>query len=72
MTIWDSGIQACNDPTQFPLATISNFVASFAPDLIVHVGDFYYRQMACPAANAGSVDTKGAAGWGRKVHRSGR
>jgi hypothetical protein len=34
-----TSIQACNDPSAFPLARISNFVASFVPDLIVHVGD---------------------------------
>jgi hypothetical protein len=54
-----TSIQACNDPTQFPLAAISNFVASFAPDMIVHVGDFYYREAACPAANAGNGTTTG-------------
>jgi len=41
--------QACNDPTQFPLQYIANYAATFKPDLIVHVGDFYYREFACPA-----------------------
>ena len=54
-----TAIQACNDPTQFPLARISNFVASFRPDMIVHVGDYYYRESACPAANAGDGVTTG-------------
>ena len=54
-----TAIQACNDPTQFPLARIANFVASFRPDLIVHVGDYYYRESACPAANAGNGTTTG-------------
>ena len=54
-----TSIQACNDPTQFPLARISNFVASFRPDLIVHVGDYYYRENACPAASAGNGTTTG-------------
>ena len=52
----------CNDPVQFPLATISNFVASFSPDLIVHVGDYYYRENACPTASAGNGTTTGCGG----------
>ena len=57
-----TAIQACNDPSAFPLARISNFVASFVPDLIVHVGDYYYRESACPAANAGNGTTTGCGG----------
>ncbi len=57
-----TAIQACNDPTQFPLARLSNFVASFRPDLIVHVGDYYYRESACPAASAGNGTTTGCGG----------
>ncbi len=57
-----TAVQACNDPAAFPLAAVSNFVASFAPDLIVHVGDFYYRESACPAANAGNGTTTGCGG----------
>lgn len=57
-----TSIQACNDPAQFPLARLSNFVASFRPDLIVHVGDFYYRESACPAASAGDGVTTGCGG----------
>ncbi len=57
-----SAYQACNDPTQFPLARLSNFVASFRPDLIVHVGDYYYRESPCPAAMAGNGTTTGCGG----------
>ena len=57
-----TSIQACNDPSAFPLARISNFVASFVPDLIVHVGDYYYRENACPAASAGNGTTTGCGG----------
>ena len=57
-----TSIQACNDPVQFPLATIASVVASFSPDLIVHVGDYYYRENACPAASAGNGATTGCGG----------
>ena len=55
-------VQACNDSAQFPLARIAEFVASFRPDLIVHVGDYYYREAACPAADAGDGSTTGCGG----------
>lgn len=57
-----AAVQACNDPTQFPFARIANFVASFRPDMIVHVGDYYYRENACPAASAGNGTTTGCGG----------
>lgn len=40
--------QACNDPDQFPLAKISQLMASHKPDLIIHNGDFHYREKPCP------------------------
>ncbi len=57
-----TAIQACNDPSAFPLARLSTFVASFQPDLIVHVGDYYYRESACPASSAGNGTTTGCGG----------
>lgn len=48
-----SGTQACNDPTQFPLQYVSNYAATFKPDLIVHVGDFFYREQPCPTGFSG-------------------
>ena len=45
--------QNCNDPTQFPLQYVSNYAATFKPDLIVHVGDFFYREQPCPAGFTG-------------------
>ncbi len=57
-----TAIQACNDPAAFPLARLSGFVASFQPDLIVHVGDYYYRESPCPAASAGNGTTTGCGG----------
>ncbi len=47
--------QNCNDPTQFPLQYVSNYAATFKPDLIVHVGDFFYREQPCPAGFNGCI-----------------
>ncbi|GIW08200.1 MAG: ser/threonine protein phosphatase [Dehalococcoidia bacterium] len=45
-----SRAQGCNDPDQWPLATIAQSIAAYRPDLIIHVGDFLYREDPCPAA----------------------
>jgi len=49
-------IQDCNDPEVWPFAEIARRAASHKPDLVIHVGDYYYRETACPA------DRKGCAG----------
>ncbi|MEI6790846.1 MAG: metallophosphoesterase [Myxococcaceae bacterium] len=36
--------QDCNDNTQWPLKTILDNIASAKPSLIIHVGDYVYRQ----------------------------
>lgn len=43
-------IQDCNDPVQWPFATVAAAVASKHPQLVIHVGDYLYREMPCPAA----------------------
>ncbi|HVZ74402.1 MAG TPA: metallophosphoesterase [Polyangia bacterium] len=40
--------QACNDPAQWPFGTISSVAAAMKPDLVLHVGDYQYRDNACP------------------------
>lgn len=46
-------LQACNDPQQWPFATIAAAIAAKAPDLIIHVGDYHYRETPCPKGDAG-------------------
>jgi hypothetical protein len=40
--------QACNDPAQWPFARVAAAAAATGPDLVVHVGDYHYRESACP------------------------
>jgi hypothetical protein len=56
----DGAFQGCNDPAAYPFARIAAAAAAWKPDLVVHVGDFLYRETACPA------DQPGCAGspWG--------
>lgn len=45
--------QACNDPSQWPFAGVAASAADWNPDLIVHVGDYLYRESPCPSDNDG-------------------
>ena len=49
----DKAWQACNDPSAWPFARIAASAARWKPDLVVHVGDYHYRENACPDGNAG-------------------
>ena len=42
-------LQACNDPVRWPMPGIVRAIAAAHPQLVVDVGDYYYRETACPA-----------------------
>lgn len=46
---WEKNYQDCNDPQAWPFAEVAASVAAWQPDLIVHVGDYLYRESPCPA-----------------------
>ena len=45
-------IQDCSDPKKWPAADVAKSIAAWKPDLIVHVGDYYYREYNCPSATS--------------------
>jgi hypothetical protein len=45
--------QDCNNPALWPFAQVAQSVADAKPDLVIHVGDYLYRESACPAGDAG-------------------
>jgi hypothetical protein len=50
-------IQHCNDPLGWPFGKVAALAARQHPDVVIHLGDYYYRERACPpgeAACAGS------------------
>jgi len=49
--------QDCNDPRKWPFALLMRRAAAEKPDLVIHVGDYYYRETACPAGYAGCVNS---------------
>jgi Calcineurin-like phosphoesterase len=51
-----SDFQACNDATAWPFAQVAERAAAWRPDLVIHLGDFHYRESACPAGNPGCAD----------------
>ncbi len=59
----DSAYQPCNDPAKFAFARIAASAARARPDLIVHVGDYHYRENPCPDDNAGCAGSPWGYGW---------
>jgi len=47
----DNAVQPCDDPKGYPFATIAKAAAEWKPDLVVHVGDYLYRENPCPKGN---------------------
>lgn len=58
-----SAVQSCNDPAQWPFAKLAASAATLKPDLVVHLGDYLYRENACPADNAGCQGTPFGDNW---------
>jgi hypothetical protein len=59
----DKAFQACNDPRQYPFAKVAAAAAAWKPDLVVHVGDYLYRENPCPQGAAGCAGSVWGYGW---------
>ena len=59
----DNAYQACNDPGEYPFARVAAAAAAWKPDLVVHVGDYLYRENPCQAGNAGCAGSVWGYGW---------
>jgi 3',5'-cyclic AMP phosphodiesterase CpdA len=44
--------QGCNDPATWPFAQLAGQMAQQRPDLIVHLGDYYYREAPCKGSDS--------------------
>lgn len=42
-------VQDCNSGERWPFAANAKQVTADQPDLLIHVGDYFYRERACPA-----------------------
>jgi hypothetical protein len=41
-------LQDCNDTAKWPFARVAAAAAAQHPDLVIHVGDYHYRETPCP------------------------
>lgn len=59
------GIEAqdCNDVRRWPFPLVAEHAAARHPDLVIHVGDYYYRESPCPAAEAGCAGSPHGDQW---------
>lgn len=55
--------QDCNDGVAYPFAHVAASAAAWKPDLVVHVGDFHYREDPCPADRPGCAGSPYGYGW---------
>jgi hypothetical protein len=46
-------VQDCNDPLAWPFPKIAAAAATVRPDLVIHLGDYHYRETPCPPKRAG-------------------
>ena len=58
-----AAVQACNDPRQWPFALVAARAAARKPDLVIHVGDYWYRETPCPAGMAGCAGSPHGDNW---------
>ena len=53
----DDGFQNCFDEDDWAFAKVAERVAEWEPDLIVQLGDYIYREQACPAGCTNCTDS---------------
>jgi hypothetical protein len=56
-------VQDCNDPVKWPFATVARLAAAHRPDLVIHVGDYHYRESPCPAGRVGCAGSPYGDNW---------
>ncbi|MBV8035221.1 metallophosphoesterase [Roseateles sp.] len=49
--------QPCDDPSGWPFPRVLARALALAPDLVIHVGDYHYRESPCPAGMAGCANS---------------
>lgn len=59
----EAAYQACNNARQYPFARIAAQAALWKPDLVIHVGDYLYRENACPADKPECTGSPWGYGW---------
>jgi hypothetical protein len=55
--------QGCNDPLAWPFAELAKNGAAWKPDLVVHSGDYAYREAPCPEGDASCAGSPWGDNW---------
>lgn len=55
--------QPCNNGAGWAFQSVAQAAASFQPDLVIHVGDYHYRENACPAGQISCQNSPWGYGW---------
>lgn len=55
--------QDCNDPADWPFAPMSATIVGVKPGLVVHVGDYLYRESPCPSGDRGCRGSPSGDNW---------
>jgi len=58
-----AALQACNDPAKWPFPRLAAAAAQLKPDLVIHVGDYLYRESSCPPGNQGCAGSPWGDNW---------
>ncbi len=58
-----SYVQACNNLSGWPFPEVAAQAAKMKPDLVIHVGDYLYRESPCPADDAGCAGSPWGDNW---------
>jgi hypothetical protein len=56
-------VQACNDPAQWPFSRVAASAAALKPDLVIHVGDYLYRETPCLFGLGGCTGSPSGDNW---------
>jgi hypothetical protein len=58
-----AALQACNDPAAWPFPSVAAAAAKLKPDLVLHLGDYLYREEPCPPGNRGCEGSPSGDNW---------
>ena len=56
-------VQACNDPAQWPFPQVAAQAAKLKPDLVIHVGDYLYREFGLSEDDARCAGSPSGDNW---------
>jgi hypothetical protein len=56
-------LQSCNNLKEWPFAQLAQHLADIKPDLVIHTGDYHYRETECPAWKKGCQGSPSGYGW---------